>query len=196
MIACRSTLDGGDRDFQIGQTARPFLPRQRLVPAQVDVQLIRTPISTSFVRRHAVRRVGFAVIHCARRRTAVDDLHGDVPPGRGDGGADIAGRGDLEAEATVCARACRAVIAGVGGCGVMSDGHVIIVIGRVGGEKRGVDVGAGRGVSWGFIDRVAKSGLFGVVWERSTGTHHRVMLIVPEQCPPEMSGLMSPAAAP
>lgn len=94
-------------------------------------------------------------------------------------------------------RAFRAVVAGVGAGGVAGDGHVIVVVGRIGGgEKRGVDVGAGRGVSGGFIDWVAKSGILGVMWGRSTATHQRDMLIVPEQWPPEMLRLMSPAAAP
>lgn len=67
------------------------------------------------------------------RGAAVDDLHGDVAPGRADLGPALgveeAEHGDLVAEAAVCVRACGAVVAGVGGGGVLGDGDVIVVVG-------------------------------------------------------------------
>ena len=144
------------------------MPRQRLVRAHVDVQLIRARGAAALVGRHAVRRIGFTVVQRVGRGAAVDDLHGDVAPGGVEIGAEEAERGDLVAEAAVCVRACWAVVAGVGGGGVVGDGDVIVVVGRVGeGEEGRVDVGAGGWVIWAFIAGVGYNGVLVDSWARS-----------------------------
>lgn len=57
------------------------LPRQRHVSTRINVQLIRTGITTSLSRRH----IRFAVIGWARRRTRVNDLYSNGIPYTADG---------------------------------------------------------------------------------------------------------------
>ena len=146
---------------------RTYIP---ILPGQrpISAKINIQRIATSTPTPLLRRHTRLAEIPSACRRTTIDDLNND----RGIG---IRRRGGA---ATIVAETRHSV----------ADAAVVF-------WARGPLVSA----VWGLTVDAEEGGLAEKLWGQymvmSTGTHQSPMSMLPAQCPPEMSGLMSPAAA-